>query len=564
MRYWAAGLLGFLAVATPAAEKADRIFINGRVWTGDANRPRAEALAVRDTKILAVGSTSQIRELAEKGTEVVDLQGRFVCPGFIDAHLHFMGGSLSLEALRLDGAASLSEIEKRIRDYDRAHPDSAWITGEGWTYGAFPDGMPTRAQLEAIAPDRLAFLRSYDGHTAWVSSLALAKAGITHTTEDPPGGAILRDAQGEPTGILKESAVRLVSQLVPTPAPFEKYRAFRKGLELAASYGLTSVHQASFDEEDLKVIEQVLAERGLKVRFYASVPLVKDPPPETLDRYQELRRKYTGPLLRFGAVKGFVDGVVESRTAAMFEPYPSGGTGLPRWTQEDLDSTVALYDKAAYQVFLHAIGDRGIAMALSAYEHAAKANGTRGRRHRIEHVEVPRPEDLLRFKALGVIASTQALFAQPDQNHLEVYVPTLGPVRAARAMPFKAIDDAGVVQAFGSDWPVFSCEVLRGIYCAVTRMTPEGTPAGGWEPGNRISAEAALRHFTRDAAFAGREEDVKGTLAPGKLADLVVLSDDILAIPPAGLLKTRVLLTVLGGQDTYRAKEFSWRPTPAR
>jgi hypothetical protein len=560
----AAALLGLLAAAAPAAEKADRIFINGRMWTGDPGRPRAEALAVRDTKILAVGSTSQIRGLAEKGTEVIDLQGRFVCPGFIDAHLHFMGGSLSLEALRLDGAGSLPEIEKQIRDYARTHQDTAWITGEGWTYGAFPDGMPTRAQLEAIAPDRLVFLRSYDGHTAWVSSLALAKAGITRATEDPPGGAILRDAQGEPTGILKESAVRLVSQHVPTPAPFEKYRAFRKGMELAVSYGLTSVHQASFDEEDLKVVEQVLSERGLKVRFYASVPLVKDPPSETLGRYDELRRKYTGPLLRFGAVKGFVDGVVESQTAAMFEPYPAGGTGLPRWTQEDLDRTVALYDKASYQVLLHAIGDRGIAMALSAYEHAAKANGTRGRRHRIEHVEVPRPEDLIRFKALGVIASTQALFAQPDQNHLEVYLPTLGPVRAARAMPFKAIDDAGVVQAFGSDWPVFSCEVLRGIYCAVTRTTPEGTPAGGWEPGSRISAEAALRHFTRDAAFAGRDEDVKGTLAPGKLADLVVLSDDILAIPPVGLLKTRVLLTVLGGQDTYRAKEFSWRPTPAR
>ena len=560
----AAALLVLLAPVAHSAEKADRIFINGRVWTGDPGRPRAEALAVRNAKILAVGSTSEIRGLAEKGTEVVDLQGRFACPGFIDAHLHFMGGSLSLEALRLDEARSLGEIETRIRDYARDHPDSAWFAGEGWTYGAFPDGMPTLAQLEAIVPNRLVFLRSYDGHTAWVSALALAKAGITRATADPPGGAIARDAQGDATGILKESAVRLVSQLVPTPAPFEKYKAFRKGLELAASYGLTSVHQASFDEEDLKVVEQVLAERGLKVRFYASVPLVQAPPAETLARYDELRKKHVGPLLRFGAVKGFVDGVVESRTAAMFEPYAGGGTGLPRWTQEDLDRTVALYDKAGYQIFLHAIGDRAIAMALSAYEQAAKANGTRGRRHRIEHVEVPRPEDLPRFKALGVIASTQALFANPDQNHFEVYLPTLGPVRAARAMPFKAIDDAGAVQAFGSDWPVFSCEVLRGIYCAVTRTTPEGTPAGGWEPGNRISAEAALRHFTRDAAFAGREEDVKGTLAPGKLADLVVLSADILTIPPADLLKTRVLLTVLGGQDTYRAKELPWRSTPAR
>jgi predicted amidohydrolase YtcJ len=381
-------------------------------------------------------------------------------------------------------------------------------------------------------------------------------ASINRATEDPAGGEILRDAKGEPTGVLKESAKRLVSSLLPTPAHFERYRAFKKGLDLAASYGITSVHQASFSEEDLKVMEQVLAESGLKVRFYASVPMVKDPPKETLDRYEELRRRHQGRRLRFGAVKGFVDGVVESRTAAMFEPYAAGGAGLPNWTQEDLDRTVALYDKAGYQVFLHAIGDRGIAMALSAYETAARANGTTGRRHRIEHVEVPRPEDLARFKVLGAIASTQALFAHPDQNHLGVYVPTLGPPRAARAMPFKAIDDAGIVQAFGSDWPVYTCEVLRGIYVAVTRMTPEGTPVGGWEPGNRITAEAALRHFTRDAAFAGREDDVKGTLSAGRLADLVVLSDDILAGPPEGILKTRVLLTVLGGQDTFRAREF--------
>jgi len=343
---------------------------------------------------------------------------------------------------------------------------------------------------------------------------------------------------------------------VPGPAPFEKLRALRKGLDLAASYGLTSVHQASFDEEDLTLIEQVLSEGGLKVRIYASVPLQKDPAPATLARYEELRRRHQGPRLRFGAVKGFVDGVVESGTAAMFEPYEAGGTGRLGWAQEDLDRTVALYDAAGYQVFLHAIGDRAIAAALLAYQRAAKANGTRGRRHRIEHVEVPRLEDLARFAALGVVASTQPLFAEPGPNHFQAYVPALGPARASRAMPFKAIDDAGVVQAFGSDWPVFSCEVLRGIYCAATRMTPEGTPAGGWEPGQRIAAEAALRHFTRDAAWAGREEEVKGTLAPGKLADLVVLSDDILAMPPEGILKTRVLLTVVGGQDTYRAREF--------
>src|SRR5260370_260930 len=278
--------------------------------------------------------------------------------------------------------------------------------------------MPTLAELEAIVPDRLVFLRSYDGHTAWVSPLALAKAGITRATADPPGGAILRDAQGNATGILKESAVRLVSQLVPSPAPFERYRALRKGLELAASYGLTSIFRSSFDEEDLKIIEQVLSERGLKVRFYASVPLVKDPSPETLGRYDELRTKHVGPLLRFGAVKGFVDGVVESETAAMFAPYPGGGTGLLRWTQEDLDRTVALYDKAGYQVFLHAIGDRAIAMALSAYEYAAKTNDTRDRRHPIEPAEGPRPAAPPPAQAHGRIPPTPALYAHPTPHHL--------------------------------------------------------------------------------------------------------------------------------------------------
>jgi predicted amidohydrolase YtcJ len=240
----------------------------------------------------------------------------------------------------------------------------------------------------------------------------------------------------------------------------------------------------------------------------------------------------------------------------MFEPYPGGGTGLPEWTQDELDRAVAAYDRAGWQVMLHAIGDRGIDMALTAFERAARANGTSGRRHRVEHVEVPRPSDLPRFEAAGVIASTQAMFPYPNQNHLGVYVPTLGPERARRALAFKAIDDAGAVQAFGSDWPVFTAEVVRGIACAVTRTTVEGTPAGGWEPSQRLTVEAALRHFTRDAAFAEHAEGEKGTLAPGRLADFVVLSQDLFAVPPERIAETKALLTVLGGQDTFRAKGF--------
>jgi predicted amidohydrolase YtcJ len=335
-----------------------------------------------------------------------------------------------------------------------------------------------------------------------------------------------------------------------------RYEALRKRLGEAASYGLTSAQNAWFSAADLPLYERVMAEGGLEVRFYFALPMVKDLPAEELARYQALRAKYPGPLMKFGAVKGFVDGVVESKTAAMLEPYVGGGTGELNWTAEDLDRTVAFYDKEGFQVFLHAIGDRAIRLALDAYEHAARANGTSGRRHRVEHVEVPTRADIARFAPLGVIASTQALFANPDENTLEVYQVVLGPDRASRAMAFRSLDDTGAVQAFGSDSPVFSMEVLRGIYCAVTRTTPEGTPKGGWQPQERISAEAALRHFTRDAAYASFEEPRKGTLAPGMLADLVVLSEDILSIPPDRILKTRVMLTVMGGRDTYRATGF--------
>jgi len=240
----------------------------------------------------------------------------------------------------------------------------------------------------------------------------------------------------------------------------------------------------------------------------------------------------------------------------MFEPYVGGGTGIPFWEQDDLDKTVALYDKEGFQVMLHAIGDKAINMALNAFEYAAKTNDTSGRRHRVEHAEVPLLADLPRFKKLAVIASTQAMFANPDSTVLENFAVLLGPERASHADSFKIFDDAGIVQAFGSDWGVFSFAPLPAIYCAVTRTTPEGTPAGGWYPAGRISVEAALRHFTRDGAYASFDEDVRGALTPGKLADFVVLSKDILTLPPVEILNTKVLLTVMDGKDTYRSADF--------
>lgn len=545
--------LAAAAGATAQTPVPDRVFLNGRVWTGDRARPRATALAVQRDLLIAVGSDAEVRALIRRGTEVIDLKGRFVAPGFNDAHIHF----LVVETVDLGPAKTVGEIQRAIRDYAAAHKDKPWVVGRGWFYGAFPGGLPHRRQLDEVVPDRPAFMTGYDGHTGWANTKALLAAGITRDTPDPEGGVIVKDESGEPTGVLKESAQRLVRRLVPEPSDEDRYQGLRRRLAEAASYGLTSVQNASFQAVELPVYDRVRAEGGLTVRVYWAVPFLKGAPAEEMARFKALRARYPGPLIKFGAAKGFIDGVVESKTAAMFADYVGGGgAGHLNWMDEELLKTAAAYDREGFQIFFHAIGDRAIDQALRAFEHAAKVNGTSGRRHRIEHIEVPRLADLARFKALGVVASTQALFANPDQNTLEVYAVNLGPERAARAMPFKSIDDAGVTQAFGSDSPVFSMETLTGIYAAVTRTTPAGTPAGGWQPHERISPEAALRHFTADAAYASFEEHRKGTLAAGKLADFVVLSDDILAPPAERILRTKVLLTVMGGRDTFRAPEF--------
>jgi predicted amidohydrolase YtcJ len=548
----AAGLLlvAGLASSEGTAGRAERIYLNAKVWTADEARPLAQGLAVRGDRLLAVGGEAELRALAGPDTVVVDLKGRLVVPGFNDAHLHF----LVLPSVELDDASDHLDVQRRLAEYAKAHADKPWITGRGWNYALFPGGEPHRRYLDAVVADRPVLLSDRDGHTALANGRALAAAGVTRDTRDPEDGLVVRDASGEPTGLLKEAAVELVRRQVPPPTDEERYRALKLRLDQAASYGLTSVQNAS--PLELPVFERVLAEGALKVRFYSALPFVKDLTAEELARYQALRDRYRGPLFKFGAVKGMLDGVVDAKTAAMLEPYVGGGTGLAMWSQPDLDAAVARYDREGFQILLHAIGDRAIRMALDAYERAARENGTRGRRHRIEHIEVPHPADLPRFAALGVIASTQALFANPDRGLLENYAVVLGPQRAARANAFKRFDDAGALQAFGSDWPVFSMEALKGIYCAVTRRTPEGVPAGGWHPESRIGVEAALRHFTRDAAYASFDEDSKGTLAPGKLADFVVLSDDILAGPPERILNARVLLTVMGGRDSYRAPDF--------
>jgi predicted amidohydrolase YtcJ len=566
-KVWWWALLAALPLAGAQAQQADRIFVNGKIWTGDDARPSAEAIAVAGDKILAVGSSQEIRALAGPKTVTVDLGGRLMVPGFQDSHLHFPGESIN--AVQLDGLESLESFQKVLGDFAKSHPNLAWITGSGWGYSAFPNQTVDKKYIDAVISDRPVYVAERDGHMGLANSQALAIAGITRDTKDPPNGHIMRDASGEPTGELKEAAQSLMRKHIPSETPDEIYQTFLKHMDEAAADGLTAAQNASWAPEHQPIFERALKANAFKLRIrFAPLILPKDggAPKEhdlktpltaaDLAEYKRLRDTFKGPIMKFGSIKGFLDGTVDARTAAMFEPYVGGGTGIPFWEQDDLNKTVALYDKEGFQVLLHAIGDKAINMALNSFEYAAKTNGTSGRRHRVEHGEVPRLADLPRFKQLGVIASTQALFAMPDATVLTNYAVLLGPERASHANAFKLYDDAGAVQAFGSDWGVFDFSPLLGIYVAVTRMTTDGTPQGGWFPENRISVEAALRHYTRDGAYANFDEQIRGTLTQGKLADFVVLSKDILTIPPTDIVKTKVLLTVMGGRDTYRDKEF--------
>ena len=550
-----ASMLAALTAAQPAPPS--RIFLNARIWTGVTERPYAEAMAVRGDRIVAIGGTAEIQRLKGPKTAVTDLGRRLVVPGFNDAHWHLT----TTDRAELADGGSLAEISKRLRAWAAARP-TGWILGRGWAYDDFPDRLPHRRQLDQLFPDRPVALWERDGHMVLVNSKVLQMAHLDRTAKDPPNGRIERDASGELTGEFKEAAMELVTRLIPPPTADAVYRSLQSISATAASYGLTSVQVVNLGltTTEMNAVERAFRTGNLGLRLYVAVPFDEKASDAALAGYVALRKKYPGPLLKFGSAKGMLDGTVDAKTAAMLEPYTGAGTetGIPMWKQDALNRTVARYDSAGLQVLLHAIGDRAIRMALDAFESAATRNHTTGRRHRVEHMEVPSPVDLPRFKRLGVIASTQAMFAYPDATTLGNYAGLLGPVRASRANAFKRVDDAGAVQAFGSDYPVFTMEVLKGMNTAVNRTTAEGTPAGGWFPENRISVEAALRHFTRDAAYASFDEKDKGTLAPGMLADFVVLSKDILAAPPAELLTTKVLLTVMGGRDTYRAPADRW------
>lgn len=517
----------------------------------------AEAVAIAGDRILRVGSDEQVSALRGEETVVVDAEGGSVLPGFNDAHVHFRAGGESLERVDLFDAGDLASVQQTIRDFAAAHTEREWLFGRGWLYGSFPGDMPIRQQLDAVVGDRPAVMECYDGHSVWVSSAVLERAGIDRDTPDPPSGVIVRDpATGEPTGVLQESAMGLLDGVLPEPDRAAKLDAIRAAVAEAQRLGVTSVQNAGMSAEEFGLYAE-LEERGeLGVRMYAALSAPPGFTEERADEYEELLRRHPGTeWLKTGAVKMFADGVIEGNTAAMLEPYANRDTtGTPNYTVQDMDRIVRMMDARGWQVWIHAIGDAGIRMALDAYERAAAVNPEpeRGRRHRIEHIEAVSAADIPRFGQLGVIASMQPFHANPIPNVLDVWAGNIGPERASRAWAWKSILDAGGRLAFGTDWPVVGLDPRFGIHTALTRRTLDGAPEDGFVPEQRLPLETVIDAWTRGGAYASFEEGRKGTLAPGMLADVVVLSTDIFQLPPERVQEYRVRTTILDGEIVYQ------------
>jgi len=544
-----------------AAETADTIITNARVYTVNPQQKWAEAIAVRADKIIFVGDAKSAESYKGPSTKVIDAKGKLVLPGFTDCHVHFMSGSLGLTQVDLTGANTIEEIQKRVKDYAAAHPTLPWITGMGWQYPTFgATALPNKKILDDVLADRPVYLVAYDGHSSWANSKALAMAGIDRNTPDPPNGKIVRDANGEATGALKEAAGDLVERLMPKPTREERLTALRKGLHEANRLGVVRVHSAGGDFEYLDLYDELRKNGELTVRQYIAYFL--DPPelkPEAIEKIEQARKKYNDEWISGGAVKTMLDGVVEAHTAAMLGTYAddTSQSGKLFWDPDKYKQAIAELDKRGLQIFTHAIGDRAVRTALDAYENAQRTNHSTDDRPRIEHIETITAEDIPRFGKLGVIASFQPLHTDPNEDTLKVWAVAAGPDRVSRAWPWRSVESTGGKLAFGSDWPVVTISPWPGVQNALTRQTAEGEPAGGWVPKERINIEDAVRGYTLGAAFAGRREKTEGSLETGKLADLIILSKDLFTIEPPDILNEEVLVTMVGGKVVYESPNWT-------
>ncbi|HNP36639.1 MAG TPA: amidohydrolase [Woeseiaceae bacterium] len=540
------------------AAGADTVLRNAYVYTVDKDRSVAEAVAIKDGRIVYVGDDEGLAPHVGDNTRVVDLGGRMLLPGFQDAHVHPVGAGIEAMSCNLNGLAGVDEYRKAILDYATANPDLPWILGGGWSMAEFgPGGAPNRNIIDELVPDRPVLLYSQDGHTAWANSAALAIAGIDKDTPDPVDGRIDRDPEtGEAIGSLQEGAGDLVGKFVPAMTMEQRTAGLRYAVKLLNSYGITSLQDAIVRQEDLETYRAFADSGALSMRVVAALWWERSRALDQIPELIALRDKYTGGLINATTVKIMQDGVMENYTAAMLEPYliPSGSSGIPMVEPELLKRVVTALDKAGFQVHFHAIGDAAIRQALDAVEEALLENGQLGHRHHIAHLELIDPADIPRFAELDVIANFQPLWAYADDYITELTIPFIGKERARWLYPIKSVLDTGAVVAFGSDWSVSTANPFPEMETAITRIDAESNDNTGIEPfipEERIDLPAAIAGFTINAAFANKQEDDTGSIEVGKYADLVILDQNLFEIDAAEISETKALLTLFEGRPVY-------------
>lgn len=556
----AAAAWGTVLLAAACAEAptppADLVLRGGVVHTVDDALPSAEAVAVRDGRIVYVGSGAGVDALVGDGTEVVELDGRLVLPGLHDTHLHPISGGIELGECDLNAAASREAVLSTVARCALRDPDAPWVVGGGFQLPLFPGGAPTRELLDSLVPDRPAYLSSADGHSAWVNSAALALAGVTSATADPPpDGVIVRRADGSPAGTLRESAMGLVGHLLPERSDADVAAGLERALAMAASLGITTLHEAGADEAFLRGYRAAEDAGALTARVVVALRVSDAEGVEQVARLAELRDRYMGTLVRPVAAKMFADGVIEGQTAALLEPYADrpGFRGELNFRPERFEALVAALDSAGFKVHVHAIGDRAIRTAFDAFQAQHARDGGAGPRHVMAHIQLFHPDDVGRFAELGVVASFQPLWAYEDTYITDLTVPRLGPERSRWLYPIRSVLETGAIVAGGSDWSVTTMDPFRAMEVAVTRRDPDAPPGGeAWIPEERVDVRDVIRAYTLAGAMAGDMEGETGSVTVGKSADLVVVDRNLLEVPAHEISETRVDLTVFRGRVVYR------------
>lgn len=532
--------------------KADMILINGKIWTVDPQQPSTQAVAVSNSRILAVGSNKDINKHRGPDTQVLDLKGKLVLPGFHDNHTHFVSAGFNLMSIDLKDAENEEEFGQRLAAASEKLPAGAWITGGNWDHDRWPGGnLPTAELIDKYVSDRPVLVSRYDGHMAVANNFALKMAGITAQTPDPPGGIIVRKPNSqEPAGVLRETAADLVGRIIPAHNRAEIRLAIETSLQHAREHGITSIQQMDVEPIELEIYQELLAEGKLTARIYGFIPLARRH--EFADVATTIKSQAENWII-LGGLKAFLDGSLGSSTAMFFEPYTQdpSTSGLYVIDPEELKQQILEADKMGLQVAVHSIGDKANSDLLDIFAEIIKTNGPGERRHRIEHAQHMHPKDYQRFARLGIIASMQPYHAIDDGRFAEKRI---GAQRCRNTYAFKSFLDNDVMLAFGSDWDVAPLDAILGIYAAVTRRTLDGANPNGWIPEQKITVEQAIQAYTMAPAYASFQENIKGTITPGKLADIVVLSQDILSIPPEKIENSEVLLTIVNGQVVFEKK----------